>query len=102
LTIVPSINAILEAKIVAASIHGPAFAEHGPPAVPDVIDISSHGVFMKVLPGKFAIPGRPRQIREFPLARKIAGTQTGPVHYHARSGKSKQTYDWKRLEGRRR
>jgi hypothetical protein len=78
LTIVPSINAILEAKIVAASIHGPAFAAHGAPAVPDVIDISSHGVFMKVLKGKFATPGRPIQIREFPLARKIAGTQPGP------------------------
>jgi len=53
---VPSINAILEAKIVAASIHGPAFAVHGALAVPDVIDISSHGVFMKVLKGKFATP----------------------------------------------
>jgi len=47
LTMVPSINAILEAKIVAASIHGPAFAVHGALAVPDVIDISSHGVFRK-------------------------------------------------------
>jgi hypothetical protein len=46
--------------------------------VPDVIDIPSHGVFMKVLKGKFAIPGRPIQIRGFPLARKIAGTQPGP------------------------
>jgi hypothetical protein len=33
---------------------------------------------MKVLKGKFAIPGRPMQIREFPLARRIAGTQPGP------------------------
>jgi hypothetical protein len=33
---------------------------------------------MKVLKGKFTIPGRPIQIREFPLARKIAGTQLGP------------------------
>jgi hypothetical protein len=78
LTIVPSINAILEAKIVAASIHGPAFAVHGAPALPDVIDISSHGVFTNVLKGKFATPGRPIQIREFPLALKIAGTQPGP------------------------
>jgi hypothetical protein len=57
---------MLEAKIVAASIHGPAFAVHGAPAVPGVIDISSHGVFMKVLTGKFAIKGRPIQIREIP------------------------------------
>jgi len=42
---------MLEAKIVAASIHGPAFAVHDAPALPDVIDISSHGVFMKVLHG---------------------------------------------------
>jgi hypothetical protein len=75
---VPSINAILEAKIVAASIHGPAFAVHGAPAVPDLIDISSLGVFMKALKGKFTTPGRPIQIREFPLARKIAGSQPGP------------------------
>jgi hypothetical protein len=78
--------------MVAASIHGPTFAVHGAPALPDVIDISSHGVFMKVLKGKFAIPGRPIQIREFPLARKIAALSLARVHYHARSSKSKQIY----------
>ena len=33
---------------------------------------------MKVLKGKFNTPGRPIQIREFPLAGNIAGTQPGP------------------------
>jgi hypothetical protein len=82
---VPSINAILEAKIVAASIHGPAFAVHGAPAVPGVIDTASHGVFMKVLKGKYKFVNS--RWRAKSLALSLAR-----VHYHARSGKSKQIY----------
>jgi len=66
--------------------------EYGAPALPDCHRYFIAWCFMKVLHGKFAIAGRLLQIREFPLARKIAGTQPGRVHYHARSGKSKQTY----------
>jgi hypothetical protein len=43
LTAVPSINAMLEPKIVAARIHGPEALEHGATAAPERIRTSSQG-----------------------------------------------------------
>jgi hypothetical protein len=47
---------------------------------------------MKVLKGKFAIPGRPIQIREFRWRAKSLAHSLARVQYHARSGKAKQIY----------
>jgi len=48
---------------------------------------------MKVLHGKFAIAGRLLQIRGISRWRaKSLALSLARVHYHARSGKSKQTY----------
>jgi hypothetical protein len=60
LTTVPSIKAMLEPRMVAASTQGPAFALHGAPAFRDRMTPSSHGGFMETVDARafrgFAAP----------------------------------------------